>query len=111
MVPVVVSVVVVLLSSGGASSGALSRGDLSASLGVIPSGSPAPAGNFVPSLGSLESLKEPGPKEVPGSPRKARKLPIYIGKFRAFWSARQKSKFHHGQHALKVLQRSDNSKF
>ena len=29
-------------------------------------------GHFLPSLGSLESLKETGPQGVPGRPRKAR---------------------------------------
>ena len=65
-------------------------------------------GHFLPSLGSLESLKEPGPQEGPGRPEQgegarnrlqsetARTLPIYIGVFRAFRSFRQKSKFRFG---------------
>ena len=32
-------------------------------------------GHFLPSLGSLESLKEPGPQEGPGRPRKAQEGP------------------------------------
>ena len=79
-------------------------------------------GHFLPSLGSLESLKEPGSQEGPnrgkgarnrlqsGTPgyspnrpeqgKGARKLPIYIGVFRAFRSSSQKSKFRFGQHAI-----------
>ena len=46
----------------------------------------APAGNFLPSLGSLERLKETGPQEGPGRPetgqrgkqgKRGPKLPIY----------------------------------
>ena len=42
-----------------------------------------------------------------GVPRSAQEFPGVPAKT----PFRQKSKFHHGQHALKGLQRSDNSKF
>ena len=70
------------------------------SLEVVAGGGGAPV---LPSLGSLESLKEPGPQGGPGRPEQGEgsaKLPIYIGVFRAFRSFRQKSKFRFGQHAI-----------
>ena len=78
------------------------RGDLSASLGVIPSGSPTIHRN---------RAKRPETGQRGNQGKGARKLPIYIGIFRAFRSSRQKSKFRFGQPATGSLQGSDNSKF
>ena len=62
-----------VLSSGGAGSGAASGCRESKPLGAWESAT----GNFVPSLGSLESLKEPGPRKGPKQGKGARKTPIY----------------------------------
>ena len=99
--------VVVLLSSGavGGASGCSEPGS-------------AWKGHVLPSLGVIlirESSNTPNraePAEARTDPNRpetgqrgkqgkgARKLPIYIGVFRAFRSFRQKSKFRFGQHAL-----------